>query len=533
MRRFNPDKELNKVQYGDRKKLLGIIVFLLVIIAVGSTYALYQVRHTKSLVYTTVEDFSKDIKLAVFIDGIKATDFPNKDDNYIYDKIICDNNDDKHVTAYWNYDKWKLELKASKKAKCNVYFKTGTDRSGANPPELYQGLIPVTIDDDGTIKVADTSKEWYNYDAKQWANAVVVNSTKYAELTEDNKVKQDKVGETLSLETDILQMYVWIPRYKYQLFNAVVGETVSEQMINIKFESNDQSTGTTKCEIARNGKETCIYDDNGNWYTHPAFTFGETELKGIWFGKFESGNSQEDIKILPNMEPILNINLSSMFKISRNIETNNKYSLNKDEVDTHMMKNMEWGAMAYLTHSKYGLCGSNGICTRVVANTEEKKTGYDNAHNLWNTESGVKASTTGNIYGIYDTNGESWEYAMGVIIDEQGTDILFSDSGFTSATKPNEKYYDLYEYDSSSDVTHERGHLGDATRETLKIPNNTNGAWFNDWTHFPYKERSWFNRGADFAEPGQDGIFLFYWNTGRPIADTSFRVILTAQDGID
>ena len=29
--------------------------------------------------------------------------------------------------------------------------------------------------------------------------------------------------------------------------------------------------------------------------------------------------------------------------------------------------------------------------------------------NYYNTEKGVKASTTGNVYGIYDMSGGSWE----------------------------------------------------------------------------------------------------------------------------
>ena len=68
-------------------------------------------------------------------------------------------------------------------------------------------------------------------------------------------------------------MYVWIPRYKYQLFN-VEGAQTTAQMINIEFENNStsKSSGT----------------QNSQWLTHPAFTFGDTELNGIWVGKFES-----------------------------------------------------------------------------------------------------------------------------------------------------------------------------------------------------------------------------------------------------
>ena len=41
-------------------------------------------------------------------------------------------------------------------------------------PELYKGLVPVTIDNDGTVKKADTTKMWYSYENKIWANAVIL-----------------------------------------------------------------------------------------------------------------------------------------------------------------------------------------------------------------------------------------------------------------------------------------------------------------------------------------------------------------------
>ena len=81
-------------------------------------------------------------------------------------------------------------------------------------------------------------------------------------------------------------MYVWIPRYKYKLFN-VSGATTSAQMIEIEFENSTTSKSSGS--------------QNGEWLTHPAFTFGTTELNGIWVGKFESSNSTSDLKIMPNV----------------------------------------------------------------------------------------------------------------------------------------------------------------------------------------------------------------------------------------
>ena len=134
----------------------------------------------------------------------------------------------------------------------------------AQAPTLYQGLIPVKYDDSGNVVVADLKEEWYDYKTHEWANAVLVNCSdstiKSKYFNSDMSLKDDAVGKTISMD-EILQMYVWIPRYRYKLFNAENG-TASEQAIEIEFEkdSADKSTGSK----------------NGEWLTHPAFTFGNT-----------------------------------------------------------------------------------------------------------------------------------------------------------------------------------------------------------------------------------------------------------------
>ena len=191
-------------------------------------------------------------------------------------------------------------------------------------------------------------------------------------------------------------MYVWIPRYKYKLFN-VNGSNTNSQMIEVEFEDSTtpKSNGT----------------QNGEWLTHPAFTFGTTELSGIWVGKFESSNSTSDVKIIPNVTSLRSQTVDNMFSASRAIEANSKYGLTSSEVDTHMMKNMEWGAVAYLTNSKYGRYESTGSCISSgceawINNNQNYTTGCagdsvsassSTSCNAWNTSTGITASTTGNI----------------------------------------------------------------------------------------------------------------------------------------
>ncbi len=459
----------------------------------------------------------------------------------------------------------------------------------ANAPELYQGMIPVYFKE-GNIYIADPDKDdWYNYENNEWGNAVLIN---YADEATRNKFYEgDKLKvDTQVQEEDILQMYVWIPRYRYKLFNVGLNGT-PKQIIEIEFEKGTETTGNVSCKYIDmfNGtvKEECKNAENGNWYTHPAFTFGETELKGFWVGKFEPSdpgdstgrnvNNIGEITILPNKTSMVSKSVSTIFNAERDIENKNatKYNLNSNEIDTRVMKNIEWGAVAYLTQSVYGIYKDEKTCnisdmgfdecevwinntaqgtgtdgtysyggtyTGCVANSvsEGPKWNLDNTdgtqpaecdeENRWNT-GGVKASTTGNMYGVYDMSGGAWEYVMGVTKTQDGNDIYYASSGFAKATMPDSKYYDLYDF-STSNTTHERGHLGDSTRETLKTFGNLTGSWNSNYAYFPSVPSEgtwpWFLRGGGYNHTTAAGVFAFHWNGGGTNGTISFRSVLSA-----
>ena len=162
------------------------------------------------------------------------------------------------------------------------------------------------------------------------------------------------------------------------------------------------------------------------------------------------------------------------------------------------------------------------------ANTKLYTTGYDNANNLWNTSNGEKASTTGNVYGIYDVKGCSWEYMMGIMLDIDGK-VTIPSAGFSEI--PDEKYYNKYEY-GTNDMDFSRGHLGDATRETLKVIGSNRGAWYSDVSWFLYTSPSCFIRGGRYMVWNVDGgLFTAIPNSGSGTVEISFRVVLTAEDG--
>ena len=423
----------------------------------------------------------------------------------------------------------------------------------AQAPTLYQGLIPVKYDTSGNVVVADLKEEWYDYKTREWANAVLVNCSdstiKSKYFNSDMSLRNDAVGKTISMD-EILQMYVWIPRYRYKLFNAENG-TANEQAIEIEFESTSthKSTGSK----------------NGEWLTHPAFTFGTTELPGIWVGKFEASGTTDNYTIKPNEKSLTNINLTTMFNLSRSLtlEKSNIYGLNKNDSDTHMMKNMEWGAIAFLTNSIYGRYNDSSTCiasgceiwinnintgygngtavsgqvpwgpsitgcagTSTSAGVSSSQTacasGYD-----WKTK-GVNASTTGNQYGIYDMSGGAWEYVMGVQKDSSGN-VQVASSGFSTASLPDSKYYDLYDYQAEDGVGYTRYHLGDATREVLKNTSSQgNNAWWSDFSYNISSSNPWVGRGGDYRGGSGAGVFYFDSTGAGGSTSNSFRSVITA-----
>ena len=380
--------------------------------------------------------------------------------------------------------------------------KTYKDNSSANMPILFKNMVPIKYENNKWI-IADLGQKWYDYDAKEWANAVVLNSG----VTKN-------VGDEVT-EEDVALWYVWLPRYKYTIFNGNNGSAAA-QLINVTFESGISRTGTVTCSDNADGSETCSTITNGtSTYTHPAFKFGNTELTGFWVGKFEVSGSTSAITVKPNVTSLRSQTVSSLFTAIQNVKTT--YGINN--ADSHMMKNMEWGAVTYLKQSKYGL-GT----TDIAVNTNSSYYTGGGTSDAYKTN--VAQSTTGNIYGVYDMSGGAWEYVMGNMNNSSNA-FYSSNAGF--ATAPDAKYYDSYKYDSSSYTSHARGKLGDATKETLTIFGNTSGGWYSDYAFFPSSSLSWFVRGGGYTFGANAGVFDFDYRTGRADGNGSARAVLSAQ----
>ncbi len=379
------------------------------------------------------------------------------------------------------------------------------DPSGANRPVLAEGMIPITYDGSKWVKADKYGayNNWYDYGNQKWANAVMVTSTK-----RDTYMNAD-VGITIP-ENDILAYYVWIPRYKYKLFNATYASGTTEQLIDVVFENGTSTTGTVTCTYASNGAETCQNKANGNWYTHPAFTMinasgNKTEYKGIWVGKFETTGDTTTPTIKPGISSIRNITVGRMYNTGKLFRsTNYLTTTGANESDSHITKNIEWGSVAYLKQSIYGL-GITDI-TNNSSSTHSSSSYYTGGGSGTSYKTNTGQSTTGNITGVYDMTGGAFEYVMGNYNKRAGSSAL------TVSTVPNE-HIDIY---SGTSVA--SSHLGDATGETA--------GWYGDFAGFVNSSNPWFIRGG-YYNATFPGVFLFDKSTGGDNYNNSFRVVLS------
>ena len=369
------------------------------------------------------------------------------------------------------------------------------DPTSANRPVLAEGMIPITYDGTNWIKadVYGAYNNWYDYGNRKWANAVMVTSSK-----RETYMNAD-VG-TVVPEADILAYFVWIPRYKYNLFNALYASGTSAQVIDVTFENVTSTTGTVTCTYASNGAETCQNKANGNWYTHPAFTFGNQELKGIWVGKFETTGSTSTPTVKPNIYSLTSQNVSTQFTTSQVFNSTDYLTSNGiNQTDAHMMKNIEWGAVAYLKQSIYGL----GI-TDITTNSYDFYTGGGTGTSY---KTNIGQSTTGNITGVYDMSGGSWEYVIGNYNKTAG------ESGLTISTISTQ-HIDIYSGTSVS-----ASHLGDALGETA--------GWYSDGASFVNSSNPWLVRGGMCFNGDDAGVFDFYCYSGVGNQYYAFRVVLS------
>ncbi len=356
------------------------------------------------------------------------------------------------------------------------------------------------------------------------------------------------------------------------------GEVSVEAMIGVYNNDNTDKIIPTGTFIETNEFE--LVPKIGNYITHPAFWWDNNSdgvleqseiLNGIWVGKFETTGTANTPTIKPNVKSLTSQNVSTQFATLQKFSTSTYGSTSK--VDAHMMKNSEWGAVAYLSHSKYGVnrevyinnsalyytgrsggnvggsTAINTVYTDQTSTTEYNAYGFYtwdgylleyNTQNKTTTHDISKvASTTGNITGVYDMFGGAYENVMGVFANSNGT--LWSgysntsNSGFTGLLGsngdsytgvdfPDSKYYDVYKAANGTSINALTACDGGICYgHGLSEVNH----WYGDYAGFVNAENPWFRRGGVFMGGASAGAFRFDNGRGDASNNNGFRSVVS------
>ena len=316
----------------------------------------------------------------------------------------------------------------------NSSFKVGTDNSAKAVSKITVGDILMY----NRVLTDNEIASNYGMSMNIIKDGLVSGYSSFMPMTINEYYLSSKNGTVINNE-DIASMFVWIPRFKYKVWNVLGEDNVDSydayhKGVDVSFENLTASSGTIFCEsgncFSDNLKTIKVTsNDNNKYYTHPAFSKTTQELTGLWVSKYElsNGNSSKT-----NNNVLLNTYLSDFYKQVKGIS--NTY-------DYHVIKNTEWGAITYLTHSKYGIC-NNGNCINMGSNNSNV------------SGNNINDSTTGNIYGVFDMSGSANEYVMANI--SSNNSINLDNSLFKDVALGNDDY-DLYNQNMFI--------LGDATKE--------------------------------------------------------------------
>lgn len=276
-------------------------------------------------------------------------------------------------------------------------------KNQVNEPELTEGMIPIKWNGTNWVTTTAEDEEWYDYkenmgdDDSKWANVMLSDGTYKYDTVESGTVVQ---------ENELGSMFVWLPRYAYKIESGYHASATGEISIEFLEGTSSHKTGVDIGSYPEYSYSATASESKMlNYVVHPAFNYDETQLTGLWVAKFRASRedatnnnygTSEKFKIVGN-KYVYNkktVGQSYTLSVGMNDEGNNyKLSSNDNAVDPHLMKNSEWGATVYLTHSKYGMNNKNITSYNGVISGSG-----DYIKN-------VQYGSTNNIYGIYDLSG--------------------------------------------------------------------------------------------------------------------------------
>ena len=525
------------------------------------------------------------------------------------------------IDFYINTDEEVIEGKAIANGSWNSEKKV-------NSPELFEGMTAVYWDESGNeIELNENSSEeewdnWYDYNGQgdgqnKWANAVTKDengnitgyfvwipryaykiesglftstagtiSVKFLQGTSDLDEEGNRISREYSYTIDEtnevnnhMNDYVVHPAFRDGTSNNFMNGEWDEEVSGFwvaKYEAGYQANtitdnnGVLSTDIS-NADDEIVYSD----LKYTSF-YDDYKTNPLGQDLSKSGYLNESLSY-PVFKPLTysynNISIGDSYVLSQAIDTaNNFYGLNSNKIDSHQMKNSEWGAIAYLTQSAYGrnkieLTINNyytsdqspyKVAVTGLAGNSVSETQTSNLSSVYayNTTNGMKASTTGNVTGIYDLSGGVWDRISGYI--SNGNNQLINDGkvsdggssgmlmGTTGIANVNGyqilstrncmvyPYNDLIDDASINNYNIYKNLLsnvygyGDSVLETSNIGSYAQ-SWNSDCSYFPTGETPFYCRGCNYSYDSRTGIFAFSNAGGGAAYSSGYRIILISE----
>jgi len=361
-----------------------------------------------------------------------------------------------------------------------LYARWSCCQGDVNEPVLTTGLSPVywNASQQAITRGSPNWNDalWYNYadtsqsaNTSHWANAI----------SEDGSY------------------WVWIPRYVYRV--TADWNNQGTGRIDICFVSGTDDS-TAGCPLNNQGHAT---DSDGTWTSHPAFTYGSHELTGFWIAKFESSANGTDIQSLPGVQTQPST-IENAFVWSQDMNhAGNIHGFQPQLTETHLTRQVEWGAVAYLTHSIYG---RNMI--PVAPNRSDVTYAGGGLTNFWLSD--LYQSTSGNEYGVFDMSGGRPEYVTSHI---SGVSVSLPSCHSPYCTEYWDDFNTWIEF------------KGDALYETSS-GNGNDSSWGQQNSIAPDQQEPWFIRGGSYELETYPGVFAYDKSDGLDGGEVGFRPVL-------
>ena len=381
--------------------------------------------------------------------------------------------------------------------------------------------------------------------------------------------------------------WVWIPRYAYRIIyytdeskstikgyfqnsstsgqgyfssdgvtRATDAATVKSKYLSIDIIFLNGSSNTQYREENVKTKVVTVKNLPAEYIVHPAFQAYDTStlnnpfgkwsanVSGIWVAKFEASRSDATydnagvsttMKSVPSVKAWTNISIEDAYNNAKNMNT---------ALSSHLMKNSEWGAVAYLAYSGIGrngvevssnrdsdhITGAGGRTSAYsgIANNVFLNTYAFNSRDTGTTNAGMYASTTGNIYGVYDMAGGVAEYVSAYLNNGNGAQTSYST---TLRQTTNPELRELYTAASSdAEINNYKqygvddGIYGGALFESSTQGSGTTSVGSAS-SAFPATNNPFVTRGGE-ATSSSSGIFGFEHTNGNGTANIGFRPVL-------